>query len=59
MDRLRESYEPFLEIQKPLNARHYKVNYTHKDYDPKETLNGTVVDRTVVGKGLEYSEKKF
>lgn len=59
MDRLRESYEPFLEIQKPLNARHYQVNYEKKDLNPKEMQNGTVVDRTVVGKGLEYSEKKL
>ena len=59
MDRLRESYEPFLEIQKPLNARHYQVSYGPQDLNPKERINGAVVDRTVVGKALEYSEKKL
>lgn len=58
-DRLREEFEPFLEIAKPLQHREYKVAFKNDDLMPKKLEDGNMLKRSIVGENKEFKEMQL
>lgn len=58
-DRLREEFEPFLEIAKPMQHREYKVAFKNDDLKPKKLDDGNMLKRSIVGENKDFKEMQL